>query len=193
MVLTLKVLAVVALVLVATTVALRVRKLRRDQSRELARSQDRRLVTPPPSPYTPSKGFRLLDGHDQGTVRPAPAPPRLDPQRHYVFSDAMPSSGDDVVPSISRHDQEWLLHRSSNRSSMGALGAVVAVIAVVAFVVAAIVIATRHHPTSPSNKTTTSSTTSPTTTTTRPTTSTSHALVAPATIYFSLARDGVVR
>ncbi|HEY7930955.1 MAG TPA: hypothetical protein VIC81_01675 [Acidimicrobiales bacterium] len=188
MVVTLKVLAVVALVLVATMVALRLRKLRRDQARELARSQDRRLVTPPPSPYTPSKGFRLLDGHDQGTVRPAPAPPRLDPQRHYVFSDAMPSAGDDVVPSISRHDQEWLLARSSNRSSMGALGAVVAVIAVVAFVVAAIVFATRHHPTAPRNTTTSS-----TTTTTVPTTSTSHAQGVPTTIYFSLARTGVVR
>ncbi|MDE3007858.1 MAG: hypothetical protein KGJ10_07090 [Acidobacteriota bacterium] len=180
MVLTLKVLAVVVLLVVAAMVGLRLRKLRRDQARELARSQDRRLMTPPPSPYTPSKGFRLLDGHDQGTVRPAPTPPRLDPQRHYVFSDAMPSSGDDVVPSISRHDQEWLLHRSSNRSSMGALGAVVAVIAVVAFVVAAIFIATRHHATPGSSSTST-------TTTSSPVTSTSHALGAPATIYVSFA------
>lgn len=187
MIIALKVAALLVLVLVGTMVALRVRKLRRDQSRELARSQERRLMSPPPSPYTPSKGFRLLDGHEGQTVRPAPSPPRLDPQRHYVFSDGAPAPVDDLVSSISRHDQEWLLHRSSNRSSMGAFGAVVAVLVVVAFVVAAIVIATRHHSSAPSVTSTTSSTT---TTTAVVTPTTAHSLRARAnsTHYFSLAR-----
>lgn len=188
MIIALKVAALLVLVLVGTTVALRVRKLRRDQSRELARSQDRRLVSPPPSPYTPSKGFRLLDGHEGERVRAAPSPPRLDPKRHYVFSDSAPAPVDEVVPPISRHDQEWLLHRSSNRSSMGGFGAVVAVLAVLAFVAAAIVIATRHHPHAPGAHSTTTSTTS--TTTTVVTSTTAHSLRASSnsTYYFSLGR-----
>jgi len=47
---------VAALALVA--VALRLRKLRRDEMRKIANRVERRLVEPPPSPYTPSKGFR---------------------------------------------------------------------------------------------------------------------------------------
>jgi len=52
---------VVAVLLIAGTV-LRIRKVRRDEMRELSRPLERRLVSPPPSPYAPSKGFRLLDG-----------------------------------------------------------------------------------------------------------------------------------
>ena len=169
MLLVLKVLAAVVLVVLVTVVTLRVRKLRRDQAREIARTVERRLVTPPPSPYTPSKGFRLLDGHESGTVRPSPLRPRLDPERHYVFSETSSNPPEDVVPSISRHDQEWLLNRSSSRSSLVGVGPIALIVLVIVFVVAAVVLYARHH-----NGPTTSTTT--TTTTTKSTTTTAHSL-----------------
>lgn len=178
MLLVLKVLAAVVLVVLATVVTLRVRKLRRDQARELARTVERRLVTPPPSPYTPSKGFRLLDGEEPRTVRPSPSRPRLDPERHYVFSETSSGPPDDVVPSISRHDQEWLLHRSLSRSSLMGAGPIAVIVLVVVFIVAAVVLYERHH--------NASTTTTTTTTTTRSTTTTAHSLGHVANLYFSL-------
>ncbi|HQT99724.1 MAG TPA: hypothetical protein PLG60_04400 [Acidimicrobiales bacterium] len=178
MILVLKVLAAVVLVVLATVVTLRVRKLRRDQARELARTAERRLMTPPPSPYTPSKGFRLLDGHEPGTVRPSPSRPRLDPERHYVFSESTPSSTEEVVPNLSRHDQEWLLHRSSSRSSLVGVGPITLIVLVVVFVVAAVVLYARHHH-GPVTTTTT-------TTITKSTTTTAHSLGRVANVYFAL-------
>lgn len=182
MLLVLKILAGVVLVVLAAVVTLRVRKLRRDQARELSRTVERRLVAPPPSPYTPSKGFRLLDGHEPGTVRPSPLRPRLDPERHYVFSESSSSPTDDVVPSISRHDQEWLLHRSSSRSSLVGVGPIALIALVIVFVVAAVVLYARHH-NAPSTTTTTTTTTK--TSTTRSTT-TAHSLGRVSNLYVAL-------
>src|ERR1017187_1940348 len=78
----------VIVVLVALGVTLRLRKLRRDEMRKIAARVDRRLMVPPPSPYTPSKGFRLLDGPVNSDVRPEPPRPRLEPDRDYVFSES---------------------------------------------------------------------------------------------------------
>ena len=194
MILVLKVLAVIALVLLVGIVALRVRKVRRDQTRELSRSLERRLVSPPPSPYAPSKGFRLLDGHEPGSVRPAPARPRLDPQRNYVFGETSPQGQDDVIPTLSRHDQEWLLQRSSNRSSLFGVGSVALLILVLVFVVAAIVLYGRRHPatkpptSSTTTSTTTSSTSSTTTTTTTTATTGATSLGEVSTYYFAFER-----
>jgi len=191
MILVLKVLAVIALVLLVGMVALRVRKIRRDQTRASSRSVERRLVSPPPSPYAPSKGFRLLDGHEPGTVRPTPARPRLDPQQNYVFGDTSSQGQDDVVPTMSRHDQEWLLQRSSSRSSLFGLGSVALLILVLVFVVAAVVLYGRRHPAAkpPTSSTTSSTTTSSTTTTTTTTTTTgANSLGEGATYYFAFER-----
>src|SRR5271154_7007705 len=103
---------VVVLLLVGTV--LRIRKLRRDEMRELAKPVERRLMTPPPSPYAPSKGFRLLDESGQPIARPPQERPRLDPHRHYVFSE-LSGAGDETVSSHRRHDDEWFLSRSSQR------------------------------------------------------------------------------
>ncbi|HUY43603.1 MAG TPA: hypothetical protein VMU98_07565 [Acidimicrobiales bacterium] len=189
MILALKVLAVVALVLLSGIVVLRVRKVRRDQTRELSRSVERRLVSPPPSPYAPSKGFRLLDGQDPGSVRPAPARPRLDPQRNYVFSDTSPQGHDDVIPTMSRHDQEWLLQRSSSRSTLFGVGSVALIILVVVFVVAAVVLYDHRHPGTkpPVGSTTTTTSTSTTTTTSTTSTTGANSLGVGATHYFAFA------
>src|ERR1019366_989563 len=98
MALALKIAVVVVVVLVVAVAALRIRKLRRDEIRELSRPVERRLMSPPPSPYAPSKGFRLLDGPLDSPRRPEPLRPRLETDRHYAFSEAqMPGDGD-VVP-----------------------------------------------------------------------------------------------
>ncbi len=78
MALALKIVIVVVVVLVVAVAALRIRKLRRDEIRELSRPVERRLMSPPPSPYAPSKGFRLLDGPLDATRRPEPLRPRLE-------------------------------------------------------------------------------------------------------------------
>ncbi len=97
-------------------VALRVRKLRRDDRRLMARPLDRRLVSPPPSPYRPSQGFRLLDGDDPDEMRPTPQRPRLEPSHDYVFSELSGPGGEERPALSNRHDSEWALARSQHRA-----------------------------------------------------------------------------
>jgi hypothetical protein len=128
------VVVVVAVVFVA--IALRVRQVRRDELLA-ARSADRRLVAPPPSPYEPSRGFRLLEpGESPGPRVPTPRP-RIDPGRPYVFSDSL---AEDVVPTSRRHSDEWFLSRSSHRSGLFVWTRRFVVLAVVGGIVAAIVL-----------------------------------------------------
>jgi len=156
---------VVAVLLVVGTV-LRIRKVRRDEVRELSRPLERRLVTPPPSPYAPSKGFRLLDGSGEPLTRAPLERPRLDPARQYVFSDAQ--NPEESVPRQTRHNDDWFLSRSSHRST-GSLIARSVVVVLVVLVVAAIIVSYAVEHRSPQSSTTTTSTTTtrpPTTTTT---------------------------
>ncbi len=73
--LALKVIAVIVVLILALGTFLRVRKLRRDEMRALSKPVERRLMTPPPSPYAPSKGFRLLDGAGEPLARPTGGAP----------------------------------------------------------------------------------------------------------------------
>jgi hypothetical protein len=117
MALALKIVILVVVILVVGVAALRIRKLRRDEIRELSRPVERRLMSPPPSPYAPSKGFRLLDGPLDATRRPDPLRPRLETDREYVFSETqMPPDGE-VVPSHHRHNEQWALSKSARRSA----------------------------------------------------------------------------
>ena len=101
--------AVLAVVLAAGVVALRWRKVRRDEI-ERSRRSDPRLLRPPPSPYTPSQGFRLVDGETPTPTptRAVPARPRLD-ERDYVFGDV--SGSFDEPLHAPRHDSHWALER----------------------------------------------------------------------------------
>jgi flagellar basal body-associated protein FliL len=144
MALAIKIVIVVVVVLVVGIAALRIRKLRRDEIRELSRPVERRLMTPPPSPYAPSKGFRLLDGPLDSIRRPEPLRPRLETDRDYVFSETqMPGDGD-VVPTHLRHSEEWALSKSARRpaSFTGLRVAIIALIVIV--VVGAIGIYVQH-------------------------------------------------
>jgi hypothetical protein len=130
-----KISLVVLLVVLLLGVALRVRKVRRDEERRVLRSRDRRLVVPPPSPYEPSRGFRLLDGTEKPSQPSAPSRPRLEPDKKYVFSDYHPSNPDFASLSSSRRDTEWALSRSSNRSNWSVTGPRVVVIVIVVVIV----------------------------------------------------------
>ena len=103
---------VVVLVAVAavTLASLRWRKLRRDAT-ESARRLDPRLISPPPSPYAPSQGFKLVDGEVPAPTptRPTPPRPRLD-ERTYVFGEA--ATGEEPLHAP-RHDSHWALERMS--------------------------------------------------------------------------------
>jgi len=89
----LKVALVVILALLLVVVALRMRKLRRDEMRALEKRTD------PASWYRPvalpaSRGFRLLDGTEAPSTPRTPMRPRLEPDREYVFSDFHPARVD---------------------------------------------------------------------------------------------------
>jgi hypothetical protein len=135
----LKIAFAVLVVLVLVAAALRVRKLRRDEMREFDSPRERRLIAPPPSPYTPSKGFRLLDGPVEAPLRPVPPRPRLEPDREYVFSE---SQLPDYVKSVSphgRHDEFWALSKSAKRSRFSTAALRVLVVVVVLAVIAGFV------------------------------------------------------
>lgn len=103
------VVVVLVVALLAGVVALRWRALRREED-ERARRRDPRLLSPPPSPYTPAQGFRLVDGETPAPTptRPPPPRPRLD-DRDYVFGDV--SAVVDEPLRAPRHDSHWALER----------------------------------------------------------------------------------
>jgi hypothetical protein len=148
-ILAVKVAVAVVVLLLAVATVLRLRKLRRDEMRELSKPTERRLMSPPPSPYAPSKGFRLLDGNGEPLERPAVQRPRLDPDRHYVFSE---TTSEEVVPSHLRHNQDWFLSRSAHRSPFSTWmpRIVVAALVIAVIVIVATYYAGRHPKTRPS-------------------------------------------
>ena len=100
---------VLAVVVAAGVVALRWRKVRHDEL-ERASRRDPHLLSPPPSPYTPSQGFRLVDGETPTPTptRSPPPRPRLD-ERDYVFGDVGGSFDEQLH--AARHDSHWALER----------------------------------------------------------------------------------
>jgi hypothetical protein len=162
MILALKIVAAILVVFILVVVGLRVRKLRRDDMRALSKPVERRLMTPPPSPYEPSRGFRLLDSDGAPLHRPPVERPRLDPARHYVFNE-LSTQNDEVVSSSLRHNDDWFLSRSSNRSTLSIFLRRLVIFVLIAMVVA--VLATyyvdhhrtkaTHHDTTPTSNVTT--------------------------------------
>ncbi|HQU25930.1 MAG TPA: hypothetical protein PLS29_02745 [Acidimicrobiales bacterium] len=136
---TIALVAVVTIVVVVVLGALvaRVRRVRRGDATAPAGPVEGRLVAPPPSPYETSRGFRLLEPGESPHPRPTTARPRLDPERSYVFSDAV--SPEEVVPTARRHDEAWFLAHSSRRSGLVRWGVALLGILVVAALVAAVV------------------------------------------------------
>ncbi len=178
MVLIVKIVLAILVVLVLAAAVLRIRKLRRDEFRGQAVKIDKRLMTPPPSPYATSKGFRLLDGSaPQVSEHPQPSRPRLEPERDYVFSDAQLPPYEMSNLARLRHDESWALSRSARRARFSVAGLrmiAVAVLVITVAVVAIVLIGHRakgHGVTTSTSTSTSTSTTSSTTTTTPPTSS----------------------
>jgi hypothetical protein len=113
--LTVEIVGAVVVALIVITAVLRFRKLRRDEMRQLATPIERRLLTPPPSPYAPSKGFRLLDGPIDRLSRPEPVRPRLESDRDYVFSESQMPNYDDVRSVPLRHNETWAFFGTTRR------------------------------------------------------------------------------
>lgn len=171
-----KIVVVVVVVVVVVAVALRLRKLRRDEMRKIAARVERHLMVPPPSPYTPSKGFRLLDGPVSEQPHHDPPRPRLEPERDYVFSESQlaPTYTESVSP-LGRHDERWALSKSIRPSRFSSLGARLALLVLVLVVIAIVTAYYVHH--GPTTKS------PPTTTTTRAHTKTSSvSVVWPSTL-----------
>jgi hypothetical protein len=165
MILALEIVGIVVAVLLIAATVLRIRKVRRDGMRESSQPMDRRLVSPPSSPYAPSKGFRLLDGAGESLTRPPVERPRLDPGRQYVFGDSQ--NLEEASTLHTRHNDDWFLSRSSHRSTSSLVTRSVGVILAIAIVVVVIVAyAVDHRPPKGSASTTTTTTRPPTTTTT---------------------------
>ncbi len=76
-----------------------------------SRSRTEFRPTLPPSPYQPSRGFRILDGTEP-VPSPPVQPPRLDPRKEFVFNDTQLASGESISPPQLRHDEKWALDRS---------------------------------------------------------------------------------
>lgn len=160
----LKVIILIVVILVVAIAVLRIRKLRRDEIRELSQPVERRLVSPPPSPYAPSKGFRLLDGPLEEQHRPQPARPRLETDRDYVFSETQMASDESMGPPHARHNEKWALSKSA-RHSASVSGVRVAIVAgVLVVLLGAIALYFQQHnspgPSTPTTTTTTRHTTS---------------------------------
>lgn len=119
MTLVIKVIIVAFIVLLAGAAALRFRKLRQDDLRDEALKPNR-LVTPPPSPYATSKGFRLVENATTPTSdekHATPPRPRLEPTREYVFGDGQSTPYDVEALAQQRHDEQWALSRSARRAT----------------------------------------------------------------------------
>ncbi|HUX05175.1 MAG TPA: hypothetical protein VMV53_09770 [Acidimicrobiales bacterium] len=137
-----KVALVTIIVLVVLGVALRARKLRRDELHERGARRDRGPLAPPPSPYAASKGFRLIDaaGNPTEPTRPEPPRPRLEPDRDYVFGEAQLGSFEEVSPPTTRHDERWALERSLHRPRVPMRPRVIVTVVIVLVVLLAMVV-----------------------------------------------------
>jgi hypothetical protein len=149
----------VGVAFIIVIVALRLRKLRRDEMRKIAARVERRLMVPPPSPYTPSKGYRLLDGpvNPEGP-RPEPPRPRLETDREYVFSESQLPSYQESVSPLGRHDNRWALSKSARPAPLASFGARLGLIVIAILIVAIVGLYYVKHGNPP--KTTTTTTTS---------------------------------
>lgn len=166
MTLAIEVIIVVLIVLALAVGLLRYRKVHQDHVRGDT-MKPTRLVSPPPSPYATSKGFRLVETTEETTAnehRTAPARPRLEPSRQYVFGESQTPAYDMDALAQLRHDERWALSRSARRAKF--TPTVVRKLAVVVLVVLVLAVGAFYlfHPThkGPNTGTTSTSTTTKT-------------------------------
>jgi len=88
--------------------------LRGRRTRSSAASRRDVRPTLPPSPYTPSRGFRIVDGSEPAEHHEVRRP-RIDPVADRVFGESVSGPGDALSPPHLRHDEQWALDRSMRR------------------------------------------------------------------------------
>lgn len=118
MTLAIEVIIALFVVLILAVGVLRYRKVHHDHLRAEA-VKPTRLVSPPPSPYATSKGFRLVDQASETTGADklsTPARPRLEPTHEYVFGESQTPAYDVEALAHLRHDEKWALSRSARRA-----------------------------------------------------------------------------
>jgi len=81
--------------------------------RSPSRSEKRPAL--PPSPYQPSRGFRILDGTEPEKLHPVQLP-HLDPAKEFVFNDPLAQPNEPVNLLQLRHDERWALDRSTRHA-----------------------------------------------------------------------------
>jgi hypothetical protein len=81
------------------------------EKRSKSKSKSDFRPTLPPSPYQPSRGFRILESSEPVVPHPVPLP-HLDPNREFVFNDSLATPAEPVSPPHLRHDEKWALDRS---------------------------------------------------------------------------------
>ena len=186
MTLVIKIVLAIVVILALGVGALRIRKLRHDELRHVSHKVDRRLLMPPPSPYTPSKGFRLLDGSDPPMVRPEPLRPRLELEHQYVFSESQLPPLDESALAASRHDTQWALTRSGHRPvGSNIMGRMAIMVVVAVLLVGTVGYYLQHHPSK-------SPTTSVTSTTSAPASSTTTTVATLPTSFVATSHSGNV-
>lgn len=165
MTLAIEVIIALFIALILAVGVLRYRKLHRDHLRADV-IKPNRLVSPPPSPYTTSKGFRLVDqaSESTGDKPSAPARPRLEPTHDYVFGESQAPAYDVEALAHLRHDEKWALSRSARRAKFTpTFMRKVAVVVVVLLALAVGAFYFLHHAKNVSNGGTNSTSTSTTT------------------------------
>jgi type VI protein secretion system component VasF len=68
----------------------------------------------PPSPYAPSRGFKILGDNESPSDEVSPTMPKLETDGELVFSDGMYVGEPTVSPKL-RHDEQWAIERSMRR------------------------------------------------------------------------------
>jgi preprotein translocase subunit SecG len=159
--LAIKIVLALLIVLALVVAVLRIRKLRRDEHHDSPTKIDRSLLTPPPSPYSPSKGFRLLDGSYSDAPHAAPPRPRLEPDHEYVFSDTQLPPYDVRNLSHLRHDEHWALSRAARRARFSLAGMRTLIVIAVVIIALGIAVFYFSHPGKSKGSTTTTTTTAP--------------------------------
>jgi len=68
----------------------------------------------PPSPYAPSRGFKILAGDEAPTPDEAPPVPKIETDGELIFGDGLHAYETPAMPKL-RHDEQWAIDRSMRR------------------------------------------------------------------------------
>ncbi len=148
-------LGVIALAVVIAMI--RFRRLKREAA-AARRRHAASLSSLAPAPYESSRGVRLLEPGEVPLQRAEPSRARLEHVTQTVFTD---SGEADTAAARRRHDERWLLERSTRRSRMSSASLRVLIIGIL--VIAALIGAGAYLQAHSSTSTTTTTTTTTTT------------------------------